>query len=222
MEDLDSALQAAERTLAQRETDTSARLAQRQARVADGDQTDTGIPDDIVDLADLTERFFSLEGLANAGVQALATFATEAGEAFQGIDQETLSPEQSRVKLLGAAARLEGPSRALFEHGERLQIAVEEVDALLRSLIEQMRAIHLSQVQEQVDDLVSQFHDETGQLAEAVNMVDQMVEMLKFVSLMNVALRTALRPGIRGMQSIKSAVSALQGWERLSSAGGTA
>lgn len=218
---LDSALQEAERTLAQRQPG-SARLAQRERTVPTADGTEPDIPEDSGDLVDLTERFLALEPLANAAVQALTTFSTEAGEAFAGIDFETLSTEQTRVKLFGAAEKLKVPSNAVFEHGERLQRAVEQVDALLRGFVEEMRGIQLPQVQGQLDGLLSRFSDETGELAEAVELVGQMVETLKFVSLMNVALRATLRPGIRGLQSIKSAVSALETWERLSSSSETA
>lgn len=222
--DLDSALQAAERTLAQRETGSSALLAQRESSLPTGDETESvsDVPEGIGDMVDLTERFLTLEPLATAAVQALTTFSNEAEEAFGGIDFETLSTDQTRVKLFGAAAKLKGSSNAVFEHGERLQTAVEEVDALLRGFVEEMRGIHLPQVQGQIDEMLLQFRDETGELAEAVEVVGQMVEMLKFVSLLNVALRKVLRPGIRGLQSIKSAVSALQTWERLSSSGETA
>lgn len=225
VQDLDSALQAAERTLAQRETGSSALLAQRERSLRTGDETESDVsdvPEGIGDMVDLTERFLALEPLATAAVQALTTFSNETEEAFGGIDVETLSTDQTRVKLFGAAAKLKGSSNAVFEHGERLQTAVEELDALLRGFVEEMRGIHLPQVQGQIDEMLLRFRDETGELAEAVEVVGQMVEMLKFVSLMNVALRKALRPGIRGLQSIKSAVSALQTWERLSSSGETA
>ena len=220
VEDLDSALKSAEVTLTQRETSTSTllarRLSERDENPADGSE----VAFDNEDLPDVLERFQMLETLLNPAVQALTTFSSEATEAF-GPELGSLSPNQMRARLFGAASRLKGPSEDVFEHCERLQVAVEEADAVLRGLVEQMQAVRLPEVRQQLASMLTSFHDESGELEEVVYMVDQMTEMLKLVSLMNVALRNTLRPGIRGLQSIKSAMSTVQSWERLSVTPGT-
>lgn len=219
VEDLDRALQAAELELAQRETGAT-RHEERQAGVAGVSQAAEGdAPEELDESTDLGEHFETLEGLLSPALEALTTFGTEAGEVL-GSDLATLSAAQMRVRLIGAAARLKEPSDAVFEHCGRLQTAVEEADVLLRGLVEQMRAVELPEVQDQVDALVMNFHDESGELREAASMVHQLIEMLKLVSLMNVALRKTLRPGIRGLQSLSSAVSTVRSWERLSASGG--
>lgn len=165
------------------------------------------------DISSLGERVAAITETAEALGEALQAFADAASGAFPD-NAGSQTPTQQKAKLLAAAHRLRGPAQDFGDRAALLEREVAAADAELRALIDELRAIDHPEANKQLNDLLSSFTS-LEEMAGTLGQMDEMTQMLKFASVVNVNLRQAIKPAIRGMQASKTAISTVESWKQL-------
>lgn len=208
--DLSRALTRAEDVLATQEAEAGRSSANGSGDAADAGQLEG---EATADVSSLGERLAKITEETEALGEALRGFADATSGAFPD-DASNLSQAQKKAKLLAAAHRLRGPAQAFGDRAATVEQEVAATDAELRALIDELRAINHPQASQHLDELLSSFTS-LEEMAGVLEQMDQMTEMLKFASVVNVNLRQAIKPAIRGMQSSRTAISTVESWKQL-------
>lgn len=215
---LDSALRSAEDSLVARHEEVA-----RQQDVGEGNTPGVGVglssrvpgsePD--ADFSALTERFGELVPLLAEVLAVLESFSSIAAETVGSASWENVSPQLQKVQFLRAAQALTPVSRAVGDKGAELQMATAEADLMLRTVFAELGRIDSPTARQGLEALLDGIGQPSTELADVAGKMDELENVLRMASMMNVSLRKALRSGIHGVQAIKSAVATVQSWTRL-------
>lgn len=213
---LEHALRASEEALIARErAPNSAGRASVNTDVRQGAGNMAAQPPD-VDVSDMAERLGRLTPLLEEVMSVIEDFGRVAERTIGQTDFATLSARQQKAKLLRAANEFGPVSQAVGTKGAELLSATQDADAMLRAVYEELASIDSPLARQSLSELIDSIGAPSAELAEAAGTMDELANMLRLASLMSVALRQALRPGIHGIEAIRSAVDTVQSWERLS------
>ena len=125
-----------------------------------------------------------------------------------------MDQERGRKLLFAAARKLETPSARLGTAAGQLLSTTLKSDGELRSIVEEIREIGSPEVVEQINSVIATMKLPPELLASLATLND-LVSLLKSMSVLNLSLRKALRPGIQGIEDIRQAFSILMSWEQL-------
>lgn len=200
---LDNALSSAEAALA--------------AATTEVDLTPIEVEDDEgADFMALQAEAEELTGHLAAALESLRLFVETASEMFSG-NLDGLTPGQMNARLMAAATRLRPVSVKTEETGNALLTATARFDADLRATVQELQDIGHSSADSLADSLIGPAA-ELEELSGSLDQMDEMMSVLKTASLMNSTLRKSLRPGIGGVQAIRTAFATVTSWSQLGGA----
>jgi hypothetical protein len=177
-----------------------------------GDAAGDPNTEELADLSRLTTDSEHLEASGKAMLGALDTFAT-AAKSTLGDDLDNLTPSQMNFRLLALARDLAPASAAVRETGDDFRSRTDSIDVQLRAFIRE--AADVPQTRAEVEEMANTISSDLGDLQVALDGLDELVSMLKTLSMMNVRLRKSLQPAMRGLASIQASLNTVQGWKHL-------
>ncbi|MFB8754950.1 toll/interleukin-1 receptor domain-containing protein [Streptomyces sp. NPDC091290] len=124
-----------------------------------------------------------------------------------------LSAQQMRAASISVAESLKGPSEVLQSSGVQLAESVEQVDALINSIKDQISQLPDSEQRESLMKLVTP-SQEAEDLREVVSSMAELLDNMTSVEVMSAALRKSLKPARIGITKIQDAVRIVDRWGR--------
>jgi hypothetical protein len=100
-----------------------------------------------------------------------------------------------------------------METGDDFRSRTDSIDVQLRALIRE--AAEVPQIRAEFGEMANTISSDLGDLQVALHGLDELVTMLKMLSMMNVRLRKALQPAMRGLASIQASLNTVQGLKHL-------
>jgi len=175
-----------------------------------------GVDDDF-DIDSMTQRLAGVTSKLEEATQIFEELSTIMTEAFGDQDElQRLTPAQTNARLLSAAQDMKGPALRLETAGAEAEAGLLALDPELRELVARLSTFTLPEAQEQLDGLLAGTQSFDG-VDDVDATIGQFIEMIQFISLMNVNVRKSLRPAVRGLRSFQSAFSIFRGWRELGS-----
>jgi hypothetical protein len=145
--------------------------------------------------------------------EALKQFAelstTLFSSSFQG-----LSSAQMNVRILSAATQIGPVAKNLESKGNLVAQRTAEVDAQLRAVVAELGSIHSSGAATFLAGLVGQMSG-LENADETFAQIDEMMSILKTVSVMSSSLRKAIRPALSGVQALRTTFATVNSWHEL-------
>ncbi|MWB99069.1 TIR domain-containing protein [Agromyces sp. MMS17-SY077] len=166
------------------------------------------------DVVVLGEQFTKLTPLVNNAIRDMTNFSKVAGTALKDKNLGEMSPKQQQVELVSAARLLTEPAKALRRSGEALERGGLETDAGLRAVVDELRSLENEVADAHVGKLLSSFAG-VATLSESIGTVAELVQLLKVASVVNVSMRKAVDPAIRGLQSMNNALQVFESWREI-------
>jgi hypothetical protein len=168
------------------------------------------------DLFDLLDKFGKLHDSLQDLKQPMEEFEAAASVSINGVDWPKLDPERARRSMLNAAKQLEGPSKNLGIAGAQLLTVAVDCDGVLRALVEDLRRIGEADALTPVASMLTSV-ELPPELVAMSEQLGQLISGLKQMSILNLSLRTSLRPAIRAIEDIRTAFSTFSSWQTLRS-----
>jgi hypothetical protein len=165
------------------------------------------------DLGSLTESIHSTTTemtQSMTSMQALGGILTEATANLK----DDASPAERQAALIKAAKPIGEAASVFAEVASRFERSATETDTQLRGVIRELRSIDTETSQSQLDLLISSAKGLPA-LGDSIVSIDDALAGLRLVSIANVAMRKALQPAIRAMQSMRIGMSIAIGWGEL-------
>jgi len=172
-----------------------------------------GVDDRESDLMKFTSAAEELTPLLEEGFAALQKFAETAGELFSG-NMEGLSAGQMNAKLLAGATRLGPVSKDLEAKGTTISSRIAELDADLRAMIAEVQSIDHATTSGLLANLLGS-DIRLENVEETFGQIDEVMSVLRSVSILSSGLRKAIRPAIGGIQALRTAFSTFNSWADL-------
>ncbi|MGA4841342.1 TIR domain-containing protein [Streptomyces sp. G45] len=122
-----------------------------------------------------------------------------------------LTAQQMRTISMSIADKLKAPSEDLHDSGVRLAESVENADALVNSIKDQIAQLPDQRQREALARLVTPPRD-NGDLGEVVRHMADLLENMASVEVMSAPLRRSLKPARIGITKIQDAVRAVDRW----------
>ncbi|MFI8301942.1 toll/interleukin-1 receptor domain-containing protein [Streptomyces sp. NPDC085927] len=166
--------------------------------------------DFLADVAELEEMFPHIE---QETVQVLADL-TSWSEAVQDNTSRFnpgLSAQQMRVTSISVAEKLKSPSESLQASGVKLAESVEQADALINSIKDQISQFQDQEQREALMKIVTPSQG-TEDLREVVESMATLLNNMTSVEVMSSALRKSLKPARIGITKIQDAVRIVDRW----------
>lgn len=199
---LDSALAMAEQALVNRPTGATG-------------PAESSAPDSVEpDLGSLQERSEALGPIVEQTLAVLTKFFGIVSEDLIETNWHALSSAQRNARLLATATRLQPLAFKIEQSGDMLLTRVSELDGELRAAVTELRAIGSSPSQALIDALL-RGTEKLHELNAVSAQIDEVVDVLKAMSLLNVQLRRSIRPVIGGLQGVNTSVATIASWETL-------
>ena len=177
--------------------------------------------DDEIDETFDLEAMTAQMGKVTAKLEEATTIFEELSAAASVLENQEevkqLSRPELSARLLMAARNMSDPALRLEKAGSETEAAMLEVDPQLREFVRQMARLSIPDAQVQLRELIESVTSGNAELAEVEAGIAEFIEMARFISLMNVSIRKSLRPAIRGLRSLESALRIFTGWRELAS-----
>lgn len=183
------------------------------ARVGtDGD--DEEVEGDILEVSSMSVEFDEITALTEKANAEVVNLGEVASSVLEGVELEKMTPKQVNAHMFRVAQAFSAPAKQLEADGKALEERMTKTDARLRRLVSELRAIKSDNAQELLTSMITGF-GESAELEEVGTQMESLVDEMKFASMMSVAIRNALKPAIRGIRSVQTAVSTFNGWQNL-------
>lgn len=198
-------MSAAEASLATLE----AKSASRQVAEEAGEN----LPETEFDVFELNERVETI-GIAIDAVTELLDQLSQSASALDSAAMEGLSPSQVNARLLSAAHEMTAPAKSLEAAGKEAESSIRELDPLLRQFMAELSSLNIPSAiaqRQAFADALSKVQDLGGAQAQ----INELTQMIQFVSLMSVGFRKALRPAVNGLRSMQTAMRMYEAWREL-------
>lgn len=213
----ESAIDRAEQALADREQAVEIRDAAGGKPVdADSEAGAEVNADAEADAADLVALTEDMEGMKQDMESALATMNTF-GEAVRDLMAEMpggASASQKQSVLIRRSKRLADVGDRFAEASSAFERRATRVDAQLRAVFAELRDIGIPQAVDGLETIttaIAGMPDLEAQLAT----LDEAVGGMRLAAMSNISVRRALQPSLRGMQSMRTALSTVRSWASL-------
>lgn len=211
--DLVRGLKAAEDALSAEDARAAASAEDPELPVdADGDEET--VEGDILEVSSMAAEFEEITALTEKANEGVVLLGEVASSVLGGVDFEKMTPKQVNAHMFKVAQAFSAPAKQLEADGKALEERMTEIDARLRRLVSELRAIKSDNAQELLTNMITGF-GETAELEEVGAQMESLVGEMKFASMMSVAIRNSLKPAIRGVRSVQTAVSTFNGWQNL-------
>ncbi len=166
------------------------------------------------DIGELTEKVQEIPHLLEEITQVAEDLSEVTNDLGDEEELAKLTPGQMTFRLGAIAERLKKPAKHLETKGADLQRVTSEVDHALRSLLGEMKQIDHPLATQQLDEMRPGL-TQMNEIAEPLRQTQDLISVLRVVSLTNVNVRRALQPALRGLQNIEISMSTMQSWQML-------
>ncbi|WP_162237270.1 TIR domain-containing protein [Aeromicrobium sp. Leaf272] len=170
--------------------------------------------DDRLDLAQLGAAMEEVTNLAESAAEAVTEIGQIAEQVLGGINLEAMPPKRAHALFIRAADALSQPAVRLEERGKALEERITEVDASLRSIVDELREIDNDQSQAFLSEILSGIA-EIGEMEEVSDQMDDLASTMQVASVLNVGLRRSLQPAIRGIRAVQTSARTFGSWNDL-------
>jgi hypothetical protein len=128
------------------------------------------------------------------------------------------SPQQQKVKVLAAANALREPAATFAQSTANLEEHVAGIDSGIRLAVDELKSMESQPARELVDALVSA-GSRSQEYDEVLAAMPTISDGLKLLGMMNINMRKAVQPVIRGFQSqsLQRVAETFDGWSRFRS-----
>jgi len=167
----------------------------------------------VADATEMISAVLEVESLANDATASLGVLRDQVEKATKAIESAPDPKKKQRV-LIASAASMRAPAEDYQAKSQAFEESVVHLDGQIRAFFAELGAISIAAAQGTLTDLRKNLRY-VEKAEEAKESIEGFIESVKYASAMNVSVRKAVEPALRGATATRNALTMMAKWADL-------